>query len=96
MRRVPLQDRRGRAVDLVPVGDVADLVLAAELGRERLEPLPPARDQHQLPAAPRQLPRGRLADPARGAGDDGDFTPAEPTSRRGRRAGPRRCGPSRR
>ena len=55
----------------LPVGDVAELVLAAELGRQRLEPLLPPRNQHAVPAPPRELARGRLADAARRAGDDG-------------------------
>ena len=69
--RVPLEDRRGRALDRRAVGDVAELELAAELRRERLEPLLPPRDEHAAPASPGELSRRRLADPARGAGDDG-------------------------
>ena len=94
--RVALQDRGRGPVDVGALRDVADLVLAAELGRELLEPLLPSRDEHGLPAATRQLPRGRLADAARGAGDDRDPHGRDSTSRRERRAGLPPCGPSRR
>ena len=55
-----------------PVGDVADLGLAAELGRERLDPVAPAGEQDREPAVAREPPRERLADPRRGAGDHRD------------------------
>ena len=71
MRRVARQDRRGRPVDVAPVGDVAELVLAAELRGQGLQPLLPAGDEHAVPALPRQLPRGRGADPAGRTGDHG-------------------------
>ena len=69
--RMALEDGRGRPVDLLPIGDVAELELAAELERERLEPLLPPGDEHAVPAARDELPRGCLADAARRAGDDG-------------------------
>ena len=95
--RVARQDRCGRPVDVTPVGDVAELVLAAELGGQSFQPLLPAGDQHAMPAVPRQLPRGLGADPA-----DAPVTtatlmaPAAPTGRRVRRAGLRPSCPSRR
>ena len=72
-----VEDRCGRPVDVAPVGDVADLVLGAELGGQRLQPLLPAGDQHAAPALPRQLPRGRGADAAGRTGDDGDLHAAD-------------------
>ena len=93
---MPLQDRRGGAVDVGAVRDIADLVLAAQLGREPLEPVLPARDEHRPPAAPRQLASRRLADAAGRAGDDGDLHAGVPTGRRERRAGLQPCGPWRR
>ena len=75
--RVARQDRRGRLVDVAPVGDVAHLVLGAELGGQWLQPLLAAGDQHAVPALPRQLPRGRGADPAGCTGDDGHLHAAD-------------------
>ena len=44
---MPLEDRRGGALDVLALGDVADLdVRAAELGRERAEPVLAPRDEH--------------------------------------------------
>ena len=40
-----LADARGRRIDLRAVGDVADLGLGAELARDLLQPLAPAREQ---------------------------------------------------
>jgi hypothetical protein len=68
---VPLEDRRGDAVDGLAVADVAELPLAAELLRERPQQRLATREQDDVPAAAAQLARGRLADPRRGAGDDG-------------------------
>ena len=66
-----LQDRRGDAVDGLAIADVAELPVAAELLRERPQQLLATREQDDVPAAAAQLARGRLADPRRGAGDDG-------------------------
>ena len=76
-----LEDRRRRALDVVPRRHVAELELAAELGSQRLEPLPPPRQQDALPAPPRQLPCRCLADPARRTGDDRDRQEAAPPAR---------------
>jgi hypothetical protein len=67
---VPLENGRGGLVDLLPVGDVTELELAAELERERLEPLLPPGDENAVPATRGELARRRLSDPARRAGDD--------------------------
>ena len=69
--RMPLEDGRGGPVDLLPVGDVAELELASELERERFEPLLPPGDEHAIPAARDELARRCLSDAARRAGDDG-------------------------
>ena len=66
-----LEDRRGDAVDGLAVADVAEVPLAAELLRERPQQRLATREQDDVPAAAAQLARGRLADPRRGAGDDG-------------------------
>ena len=50
--------RAAVALDRLAVGDVADLVLAAELLRERAQPLLAPREQHAVPAA-RGEPRAR-------------------------------------
>ena len=42
-----------------------------QLGRERLQPIFPARDDQDAPAVAVEPPRGRLADAARRTGDDG-------------------------
>ena len=70
--RVPLEDACGYPLDRLAVGDVADLELAAELACERLEPLAAPGEQDAVASPRRERPRRRLADPARGAGDDGD------------------------
>ena len=69
---MPFPHRRRRALDRLPVGDVADLVLAVELLGERAEPVLAPRDEDAAVAARGQLASDRRADPARGAGDDGD------------------------
>jgi hypothetical protein len=94
--RVPLEDGGGGAVDVLTVGDVTELVLAAQLGRERLEPLPTPRHEHAVPPSARKLARCRLADPARGAGDHRHVHAGDATCRRARRAAPRPSGPWRR
>ena len=58
-----LQDPRRDLVDLLAVGDVADLPLAADLTRQRLEPIRAPREQDAPPAAPGKLAGGRLPDP---------------------------------
>ena len=68
--RVPLEHGRGDALDCAAVGDVADLVLAAELLGERAQPILAAREQDAVEPASREGTRDRGADPARGAGDD--------------------------
>ncbi len=68
---MPLEDRRRDAVDCLAVADVAELPLAAQLLRERAQQLLATSEQDDVPAAPAQLARSRLADPRRGAGDDG-------------------------
>ena len=73
-RRVPLEDRRCRALDVLALGDVADLDVRAivDLGRERAEPILAPRDEDAPPAAAAQLPREGFADPARRSGDHRD------------------------
>src|SRR5205085_2129952 len=67
-----LPHRRRRALDRLPVGDVADLVLAVELLGQRVEPVLAPRDEDAAVAAGGEGAGDRGADPARGAGDDGD------------------------
>ena len=70
--RVTLEHGRGGALDRLAFGDVAELVLAAELGRERCEPVLAACHQDEVPAVASEPARERLADPARRARDDRD------------------------
>ena len=67
-----LADAGGRLLDLRAVGDVADLGLGAEFGRDLLQPLRAAREQDAAPAPLGQEPGRGGADPARASGDDGD------------------------
>jgi hypothetical protein len=69
---MPLADPRGHSLDLVAVGDVADLVLGVELRCELGQPLFASREQYELPAAARKRAADCRADPARAAGDNGD------------------------
>ncbi len=62
-----VMQRDGRAV-----GDVAALDLAPDLGCEAPEHVVAPRDENTVPALPCEQPRGRLADPGGGSGDDGD------------------------
>ena len=71
-RGVPVEDPRREGVHLVAVGDVAKLDLAADLRRERAQPVLPAGDEDAPPPAPCEQPRDRLSDPRRGAGHDRD------------------------
>ena len=52
---MPLEDAYGHLLHLSAVGDVADLGLAADLCRERLQPLLSPREQDAVPAAPCEL-----------------------------------------
>ena len=65
-----LENARRDRVDLLPVGDVADLPLSVELTRERLEQILPAGKQDAVPAAAVERTRRRLADAGRRPGDD--------------------------
>jgi hypothetical protein len=67
---MPRLHARRHRFDRGPVADVADLSLAVDLGRERLQPILPPCDEEAAPAAPGQLARGRLSDPGRGARDE--------------------------
>ena len=49
--RVPLEHRCSDALDGLAVGDVADLVLAVDLGRELAQPVLAPREQHAPPTA---------------------------------------------
>ena len=69
-------DRRGGAADGVTVGDVADLVLAGERGRELTQPLLAPGDEHAVPAVGGELARERLADAGGRPGDHGDAAAA--------------------
>jgi hypothetical protein len=62
----------GELLDGLPVGDVADLRLAANLVRHRSQPLLAARDEDAVPAAAGERAGHLCADSARAAGDDGD------------------------
>ena len=70
-----LEHARGDLVDLRAVGHVADLPLAVDLARYLLEQVHTARQKHAMPAAVRELPCDRLADPGRSPGDDSDALP---------------------
>jgi len=80
---MPLQHGGGAAVDGAAVGDVAELVLGAELLGERAQPLLAAGDQDAVPASCGEGAGDRLADPGRGAGDDGYALNVVPRIRRG-------------
>jgi hypothetical protein len=67
----PADPSRG-GIHLGSVGDVADLRLGAELGRDALEPLRAACKENALPAALGEEPGGRSADTAGATGYDGD------------------------
>ncbi len=71
---MPFEDPRRHRLDRVAVADVAQLDLAAELVRERPEPVLAPGDEHAPPPVPGEEPGGRLADARRGSGDDGDAT----------------------
>jgi hypothetical protein len=66
---VPREHTRGRFVDLGPVAHVAHLPLAADLLGEQLQTLRAPGEEDAEPSFLRELTRGRLADPRRGAGD---------------------------
>ena len=69
---MPLANARSHALDRLPVGDVADLDLAVELLGEGAEAVLAPRDEDAAVAAGGEGAGDRRADPARGAGDDGD------------------------
>ena len=69
---MPLADPDGGLLDLLPVGNVADLRLGADLRRDALQALGPAREQDAAPAACSQEPSRGGPDPARSPGYDGD------------------------
>jgi hypothetical protein len=60
-----------RLVDGVSVRDVAELVLAADLVRERPQSLFPAGEQNAVPTARRQQARDLGADSRRASGNNG-------------------------
>ena len=68
---MPFEHARGDRFDGRAVGDVAELVLAAGLGRERAQPLLAAGEKDAVPAAAGEPPRQLGADPGGGAGEDG-------------------------
>ena len=70
--RVALEHTRRHGLDRLPVADVADLELTAELLGERTEPLLAARDEHAVPVPLGELAGDGLADPRRRSGDDRD------------------------
>lgn len=68
---MPLTDPFGRLLDGRAVGDVADLVLGADLGGRLPEPLLTAAEEDAEPAPFGEAPCQRRADPSRAAGNDG-------------------------
>ena len=68
-RRMPLEDPRRDLVHLLAVGHVAELPLAADLARDLPETILATSEQHAVPTSACELPRRRLPDPGRGAGD---------------------------
>jgi hypothetical protein len=70
--RMPLSHSCCDTLNVVAAADVAQLVLAVELLRERAQPVLAARDQHRVPAGCGQRARDRRPDPAGGARDDGN------------------------
>ena len=70
---MPFAHRCGDALDFGTVGDVADLLLRAELAGDLGQPLLAAGQQHELPTTSRERASDRGADPTRAAGDDGDL-----------------------
>jgi hypothetical protein len=69
---VPLEHPRCGTFDGGAVGDVAELVLAADLAGERAQPLFAPREQDAVPAAWAEEAYELGADPRRRTGDDGD------------------------
>jgi hypothetical protein len=69
---VPRSNGAGGALDALTVGDVAGLVLAADLGGNLTEPLLTPREQDAAPVAGGERARERGADTRRAAGDYGD------------------------
>src|SRR5207244_7953808 len=67
--RMALENGGGDPVDGFAVGDVEELVLAADLLGERAQPVLAPREQDAAPTVLREQPRRRLADPGRGARD---------------------------
>src|SRR5213593_1213484 len=65
-----LDDRRCDSFDVFTLGDVTDLVLGLQLVREDAQAVLPSGEEHNQRAASGESPRDRLADPARGSGDD--------------------------
>src|SRR5690606_26938438 len=68
----PLLHRGGERRHGRVVGDVEPQRRAAGLGRDLLEPVHPARAQHDVKARGREGAGARRADPAARSGDDGD------------------------
>src|SRR4029079_8898170 len=69
--RMPPGNGLGKSFHLVALRDVAELVLGSELLGERPQPILATRHQDKLPPVLRELAADRLADPARGSGDNG-------------------------
>ena len=68
---MPLANLGGHAVDGLPVADVADHVLTADLARDLRQALLVARDENAVPALPGKPPGDRGADARAAACDDG-------------------------
>ncbi len=66
-----LEHARGHGLDLLAIGHVAELPLAADLAGDRLQPVLATCEQDAVPAATRELARRCLSDPRRGSRDDG-------------------------
>src|SRR2546423_15619007 len=79
--RMPFDHPRGDRLHVVAAADVAELVLGAQLLRERAQPVLPPRQQDELPAAGSELARDRRAEAARGPPAD-PSTPHRQTPRR--------------
>jgi hypothetical protein len=83
---MPRDDRVRRALDSGAVGDVTGLVLAADFVDQRAQTVAAPCQEDAVPPVARETARERLADAARGTGDDGDATQRQTRTVRSARA----------